>query len=240
MFHVLTVIILCTTEIASTVFCFVFQFFAMEHISKLALHLTEATLEEHNANLPKSFPLLVGWAELLGKFANNAWKAKDKAIFKQTLNRIYEVMEGDDEMDGEDGCKIVWQPYTRLRPLDQFLPSYCIGQQKMGMSRTILICFERFAYHCPDISPKQFGLNKSYLQRPLVELGRLKRWNERTKDLGKDEKHNTYKEEWDARYDCLICPPDYSSYPYSMVKDSIIDGMFVNLFFMLWAENHYR
>ncbi|KAH7850259.1 hypothetical protein Vadar_029955 [Vaccinium darrowii] len=177
----------------------------------LALHLTGATLEEHIANLPKSFPLLVGWAKLLEKSANNAWKAKDKAEFKNTLNRIYEGMEGDDEMDEEDGCKIVWQPYKRLGPLDQFLPPYCIGQQKMGMSRTVLICFERFAYHRPDISPKQFGLKESCLHRPLVELGRLKRWNGRIKDLGKDEMHNTYKQEWDARNDCLICPPDYST-----------------------------
>ncbi|KAI8538066.1 hypothetical protein RHMOL_Rhmol09G0072700 [Rhododendron molle] len=73
---------------------------------KLALHLTGATLEEHIANLPKSFPLLGGWAKLLEKSSNNAWKAKDNAKFKKTLNRIYEGMEGDDEMDEEDGCKL--------------------------------------------------------------------------------------------------------------------------------------
>ncbi|KAI8538064.1 hypothetical protein RHMOL_Rhmol09G0072500 [Rhododendron molle] len=143
--------------------CFIF---AMEHIPKLALHLTGATLEEHIANLPKSFPLLVGWAKLLEKSANNAWKAKDKAEFKKTLNRIYEGMEGDDEMDEEDGCKIVWQPYKRLGPLDQFLPPYCIGQQKMGMSRTVFICFKRFAYHRPDISPKQFGVSSGVKFQP--------------------------------------------------------------------------
>ncbi|KAG5547966.1 hypothetical protein RHGRI_013604 [Rhododendron griersonianum] len=167
-------------------------FFAMEHIPKLALHLTGATLEEHNANLPKSFPLLVGWAELLEKSADKARKTKDKAIFKQTLNRIYEGMRV--MMIWMRRMAIVWQPYTRLRPLDQFLPSHCIGQQKIGMSQTVLICFERFAYHRPNISPKQFGLKESCLQYPLVELGRLKRLNGRTKDLGKDEKHNTLVE----------------------------------------------
>ncbi|KAH7849015.1 hypothetical protein Vadar_011747 [Vaccinium darrowii] len=52
--------------------------------------------------------------------------------------------------------QIIWEPYKRLR--DDFLPQHLAEQQQMGLSRTILVCFDKAVHHLPNHCPKQFGL----------------------------------------------------------------------------------
>lgn len=56
----------------------------------------------------------------------------------------------------------------------------------MGKSRTIVLCFEKAAYHRPDLCPRQFGLAKEFectLGEALVDIsGQIGRSGPKGKD----------------------------------------------------------
>ncbi|XP_021822726.1 serine/threonine-protein phosphatase 7 long form homolog isoform X2 [Prunus avium] len=164
--------------------------FAMERIPKLLLRFCLNGANPVDDYLPTTFPLLAGWTKLLSEPSN----AEEK-ITKQEYLQILDGLKEDD---------IVWQPYKRL-PCD-FLPQYCAGQEKIGMSRTILLCYEKAVYHRPDLSPKQFGIQEvnTNMLRPLVELELGSRFGRKGKNWGTYGKYGYYKEEWESRASCLI------------------------------------
>ncbi|CAB4289107.1 unnamed protein product [Prunus armeniaca] len=164
--------------------------FAMERIPKLLLRFCLNGANPVDDYLPTTFPLLAGWTKLLCEPSNT-----EEKITKQEYLQILDGLKEDD---------IVWQPYKRL-PCD-FLPQYCAGQEKIGMSRTILLCYEKAVYHRPDLSPKQFGIQEvnTNMLRPLVELELGSRFGRKGINWGTYGKYGCYKEEWESRASCLI------------------------------------
>lgn len=102
--------------------------------------------------------------------------------------------------------QIVWQPYKQL-PVD-FLPEPLKRQVIMGMSRTVLLCFNDAVYHRPDLTPRQFGLSNDFVSRlPTVgnfKLEVLKRSGPKGKDWATYEKYKDYNEMWTQRYNNLL------------------------------------
>lgn len=74
------------------------------------------------------------------------------------------------------------------------------------MSRIVLLCFDKAAYHRPDLSPKQFGIqevNTSTL-RPLIELETYDPSRKKGINWGRCGYYECYKEEWKDRAHSLI------------------------------------
>ncbi|KAM1120671.1 hypothetical protein ACFX19_002482 [Malus domestica] len=164
--------------------------FAMERIPKLVQRFLSNGVNRVDDYLPTSFPLLAGWTKLLCDPSST----HEETTRQEYLQMLDELIEDD----------IVWQPYKRL-PCN-FLPEYCAGQEKMGMSRTILLCYEKAVYHRPDFSPKQFGIQKvnTSMLRPLVELELCPKRGRKGINWGTYKNYGCYKEEWENRASCII------------------------------------
>ncbi|KAM7460802.1 hypothetical protein LguiA_028923 [Lonicera macranthoides] len=155
---------------------------------------------------PKVFLLIQGWAEVLHRAFNNKENQKEYL-------RILRKHTAED---------IIWQPYKRLSPLSRFLPGYLVGQQRMGLSCTILLCFEIVVHHRPDLCPKQFGLD---LVKQLPSLPRKRKEFRRaghTKDWLSDKKMQPFIATWAKREELLIC-----DVPNDALDDGIRSGVHV-------------
>lgn len=102
--------------------------------------------------------------------------------------------------------QIEWKPYQRL-PSD-YLSEFLRSQAILGMSRTVLLCFEKVVYHRPDVSPRQFGLGNDFVCRlsDLIEIRPTERSGNNKKDWSSWGKYKLYNEEWGKRYNLLIKP----------------------------------
>lgn len=108
--------------------------------------------------------------------------------------------------------QIEWKPYQRL-PSD-YLSEFLRSQAILGMSRTVLLCFEKVVYHRPDVSPRQFGLGNDFVCRlsDLIEIRPTERSGNNKKDWSSWGKYKLYNEEWGKRYNLLIKPRVRISY----------------------------
>ncbi|KAM7464804.1 hypothetical protein LguiB_012366 [Lonicera macranthoides] len=165
--------------------------FGIEHFPLLALHVmgnkkpSPGDKEDFLNRRPKVFLLIQGWAEVLHRAFNNKENQKEYL-------RILRKHTAED-------------PYKRLSPLSRFLPGYLVGQQRMGLSCTVLLCFEIVVHHRPDLCPKQFGLD---LVKQLPSLPRKRKEFRRaghTKDWLSDKKMQPFIATWAKREELLIC-----------------------------------
>lgn len=76
----------------------------------------------------------------------------------------------------------------------------------MGMSRTVLICFEKVVYHRPDLCPKQFGLEEVDANRfrPLLNLIGKSRSGPKGTDYRSFKDYGLYIAEWENRENSYI------------------------------------
>ncbi|KAM7460803.1 hypothetical protein LguiA_028924 [Lonicera macranthoides] len=177
------------------------MFFAIERVPRLGIHMmgiykpTKEQLQDFLKNRPTNFPLTQGWASKLHIESNNNHSGRDS----EDIYGILKNLQPDD---------IVWEPYKRLDK--DFLPEHLAGQQRMGLSHTILLCFERAVYHCPELCPKQFG---------LLSASRRDHWGDDYKvrnykrggaptDWSKYRRMATWKKMWDQREFFLIVDGD--------------------------------
>ncbi|XP_022845448.1 protein MAIN-LIKE 1-like [Olea europaea var. sylvestris] len=84
--------------------------------------------------------LTVGWSQSVERKSRNCYNKKKREEFDLMLT----------------SDNIMWRPYARLR--DDFLPNYLIRQMSLALSCTILICFEKLAYHRLDLCPLKLNL----------------------------------------------------------------------------------
>ncbi|KAI8011264.1 Protein MAIN-LIKE 1 [Camellia lanceoleosa] len=139
------------------------------------------------------FPLIVQRSNILRRITRDNWN-------HHRMNNFVEFFEN------LEGNAIIWKPYERM-PVD-FLPLPLRGQAIIGMSRTILICFEKAVYHRPDLSPRQFGLEgdfQSTLTDPLVEIRTISRSGPKVnRDWSKFGDYHRFNQEWERRHVLLI------------------------------------
>ncbi|KAF5936609.1 hypothetical protein HYC85_024115 [Camellia sinensis] len=122
------------------------------------------------------------------------------------LERIRTLAEQFRILKIRDAITIIWKPYERL-PVD-FLPFPLRGPVILGMSRTILICFEKIVYHHPYLIPRQFGLKEDFectLRDPLVEIKIITRGGPKVnRDWSKFGDYHQLNQEWERRHILLI------------------------------------
>ncbi|CAL5373097.1 unnamed protein product [Camellia sinensis] len=139
------------------------------------------------------FPLIVQWSNILRRITRDNWNHHLMNNFVQCFENL-------------GGNEIIWKPYERL-PVD-FLPLPLRGQAIIGMSRTILICFEKAVYHWPDLCPRQFGLEEDFqctLTDRLVEIRTIS-WGgpKINRDWSKFGEYHWFNQEWERRHALLI------------------------------------
>lgn len=78
----------------------------------------------------------------------------------------------------------------------------------MGKSRTVVLCFEKAAYHRPDLCPRLFVLAKEFectLGEALVDIsGQISRSGPKGKDWSTHGSYKVLNEEWNNRHSLLI------------------------------------
>ncbi|PSS06348.1 Pentatricopeptide repeat-containing protein [Actinidia chinensis var. chinensis] len=141
------------------------------------------------------FPLVSFWAGALAKSTRNNHSHHKRERWAGLLYNI--------------GCyDIMWQTYLRLRGRS-VVPSSLSEQLIVGRFRTIMVSFEKVAYHHSDLSPRQFGLGEDfmcYLSEPLRPISFLH--NRSGPKIGKDwaafKAYKDYNDTWNQRRSLLI------------------------------------
>ncbi|KAH7849076.1 hypothetical protein Vadar_012674 [Vaccinium darrowii] len=135
--------------------------YSLMRVPRLGLYLMEnrepdeSDITTFKKGRPVEFPLLRGWGEKLHHVTHDNHDGKDTRSFAGILRTV-----SPDEIE--------WQPYQRLGA--DFLPQHLMGQEVMGLSQTILLCFSSAVHHFPNKCSKQFGLAKAHrtTQQPLM------------------------------------------------------------------------
>ncbi|CAA2997483.1 Hypothetical predicted protein [Olea europaea subsp. europaea] len=123
---------------------------------------------------------MMGWSHAVERKSKNSYIKKKREEFDVMLTNE----------------NIVWQPYARLP--DNFLPHYLVGQMDVALSRTILICFEKLAYHRPDLCPLKWNLPADFVPlEPSLPIVNKKRTASQKFDW--IVRHANFVKIWDER-----------------------------------------